>query len=346
MLWNLVWWPQANTMQQTEEAKKFRRKLLKRPLALRCPTQYIQPHGLADVVARYLEGHPDSREVALARFLQTEAKPSPGGSNLGRFGRTGGCQGLHPSAEGCCCDPVVVAMPGNEVANVRSTTFAEAAGLDGKQKWGLVLSSSARVTQMTYETVIGVRYPELVSPGPTGCTFGGFVPPDEDLRGGFLPVFWDVPRANLHAVVDVGAVVDWLQLQFKFFRDAKSSLAVLRNQNDMVTHFKASSWVSEAQGAVVQRCDNLCRNDCPYCDSGTNQSWLPHWWPTGELFGVTARWARYPARRSIWASHGCAYPSQVSMCYLGTPWHERTPRGRYSHWVTHVRCWSCVQGPS
>ena len=80
-----------------------------------------------------------------------------------------------------------LAMPG-KVANVRSTTFAEAAGLDGKQKWGLVLSSSVRATQMTYQTVIGVRYPELVSPGPTGCTFGRFVPPDEDLRG-FLPVF-------------------------------------------------------------------------------------------------------------------------------------------------------------
>ena len=79
-------------LQQTEEAKKFRRKLLKRPLALRCPTQYIQPHGLADVVARYLEGHPDSPQVTLASFLQTEAKPRPalGGSNLGRFGRTGG----------------------------------------------------------------------------------------------------------------------------------------------------------------------------------------------------------------------------------------------------------------
>ena len=33
-----------------------------------------------------------------------------------------------------------LAMPGNEVADV---TFAEAAGLDGKQKWELVLSSSA-----------------------------------------------------------------------------------------------------------------------------------------------------------------------------------------------------------
>ena len=55
-------------LQQTEEAKK---------LALRCPTQYIQPHGLAEVVARYLEGHPDSPQVTLARFLQTEAKPHP-----------------------------------------------------------------------------------------------------------------------------------------------------------------------------------------------------------------------------------------------------------------------------
>ena len=37
------------------------------------------------------------------------------------------------------------------------------------------------------------------------------------------------------------AVVDLLQFQFTYCRDAKSSLAVLRNQNDiMVTHFKAS----------------------------------------------------------------------------------------------------------
>ena len=43
-----------------------------------------------------------------------------------------------------------------------------------------------------------------------------------------------------------------------YLRDAKSSLAVLHNQNDMVTHFKASSWVSEAQGAVVSRGVTTC----------------------------------------------------------------------------------------
>ena len=45
-----LWEPKAG-LHQTEEAKMFRRKLLKRPLALRCPTEYIQPHGLADIAA-------------------------------------------------------------------------------------------------------------------------------------------------------------------------------------------------------------------------------------------------------------------------------------------------------
>ena len=94
--------------------------------------------------------------------------------------------------------------------------------------------------------------------GPDGCTFGRFVPPEENLLGGFVPVFWDVPRASLHSVVDIGSVVDWLQFQFKYTRDAKSSLAVLHNQNTMVNHFKASSWVSEAQGAVVSRGVTTC----------------------------------------------------------------------------------------
>ena len=57
-----------------------------------------------------------------------------------------------------------------------------------------------------------------------------FVPPQKELLGGFLPVFWDVPRSRLHAVVDIGAVVEWLQHVQTFSPDAKSCLAVLRNQ--------------------------------------------------------------------------------------------------------------------
>ena len=43
----------------------------------------------------------------------------------------------------------------------------EAAGLRGKQNWALILSSSARVSKVTYETVIAVRYPELDADTPT-----------------------------------------------------------------------------------------------------------------------------------------------------------------------------------
>jgi len=95
-------------LQQTEEAKKFRHKLLKRPLALRCPTDYIQPHGLAAIAARYLEGHPDSPQVTLARFLREEVKTRPAlvDQILGRTCWTGRSQSEHPSAEGCYGDSV------------------------------------------------------------------------------------------------------------------------------------------------------------------------------------------------------------------------------------------------
>ena len=41
----------------------------------------------------------------------------------------------------------------------------------------------------------------------------------------------DVPRADGHAVGDIGAVVDWLTGLQTFQADAKSSLAVLHNRN-------------------------------------------------------------------------------------------------------------------
>ena len=61
----------------------------------------------------------------------------------------------------------------------------------------VVLSSSARVSQVTYQTVVGVRYPELVTFNGTQWKFGKYVAQERPLRGGFLPIFWDVPRANM-----------------------------------------------------------------------------------------------------------------------------------------------------
>ena len=139
-----------------------------------------------------------------------------------------------------------------------ATTFAEAAGVSGRQKWGLVLSSSARVSQVTYQTVVGVRYPELVTHNGTQWKFGKYVQQESPLPGGFLPIFWDVPRANIHAVEDIGAVVDWLLERRDFQPDAKSNLAVLHNRNDMTNLFRASNWVSSSNDSIVSRGVTTC----------------------------------------------------------------------------------------
>ena len=53
--------------------------------------------------------------------------------------------------------------------------LVEAAGLRRKQNWALILSSSARVSKVTCETVIAVRYPELDADTPTHVAFGNYL---------------------------------------------------------------------------------------------------------------------------------------------------------------------------
>ena len=92
--------------------------------------------------------------------------------------------------------------------------------------------------------------------------------------GGFLPIFWDVPRADTHAVEDIGAVVDWLTERCDFRADAKSSLAVLHNRNDMTNLFRASNWVSASQDSIVSRGVTTCAG-MSYSYPCPNQSWFP-----------------------------------------------------------------------
>ena len=78
------------------------------------------------------------------------------------------------------------------------------------------------------------------------------------MRGGFLPVFYDVPSADTHAVENIGAVVEWLTERCTFHADAKSSLTVLHNRNDMTNLFRASNWVSESKDSIVSRGVTTC----------------------------------------------------------------------------------------
>ena len=89
-------------------------------------------------------------------------------------------------------------------------TLEEAAGLAGTQKWALILPSSARVSFVTYTTVIAVRYPELDSAQDGITVFGNYLVGTQSTHGGFLPVFWNAPTAYMHAATDIGCVVEWI----------------------------------------------------------------------------------------------------------------------------------------
>ena len=68
-----------------------------------------------------------------------------------------------------------LATRGEGISPPVAETLDCAAGLSGKQKWGLILPSSARVSRLMYQTVIGVRYPELVRPTSQGWQYGQYV---------------------------------------------------------------------------------------------------------------------------------------------------------------------------
>ena len=93
----------------------------------------------------------------------------------------------------------------HEVEPMVAQGLVEAAGLRRKQNWALILSSSARVSDVTYETVIAVRYPELDANTPTHVAFGNYLADRQARVGGFMPGFWGSPHNVIHATVDIGA---------------------------------------------------------------------------------------------------------------------------------------------
>ncbi len=55
-----------------------------------------------------------------------------------------------------------------------ASSLQAAAGVAGKQRWALILPSSARVSLVTYTTVIAVRYPELDNVQNDMVCFGNY----------------------------------------------------------------------------------------------------------------------------------------------------------------------------
>ena len=190
-------------LKKSKESKAFRKKLTKRPLALRCQTQYTQAHDLGGIAMRYLDCPEGSFCWKIRQLLEdnsTAIDPAVVQTWHDLIGEAPPCfsREIHRAAFAILWMGLRGEREG--LPSMLATSFAEAAGVAGRQKWCLVLSSSARVSQVTYQTVVGVRYPELV----TGISwnFGKFVTHERPRRGGFLPVFWDIPRADTHAAAE------------------------------------------------------------------------------------------------------------------------------------------------
>ena len=188
-------------LKNTVECRLFRQKLLQRPLALRCGTEYVQPHEMHRIVSHYLDGPSDSPSHQLKLLLDDSEDPSCSKHITAVTQLWCEVLGqetvwLNTSVCATCFAILWLAVKGEGVSSPVADTL-DAAGLARRQKWGLILLSSARVSRLTYQTVIGVRYPELVKPTPDGWRYGRYVSTEATSQGGFLPVFWDVPSLGV-----------------------------------------------------------------------------------------------------------------------------------------------------
>ena len=164
----------------------FLQKLLQRPLALRCGTEYVQPHDMHRIVSQYLDGPCDPPSHQL-KLLLDDAKDPSSSKHITAVTQLW-CEILGDETvwlDTCLCVTCFailwLAVKGEGVSSPVADTLDAAAGLAHRQKWGLILPSSARVSRLTYQTVIGVRYPELVKPMPDGWRYGRYVSTDRDL---------------------------------------------------------------------------------------------------------------------------------------------------------------------
>ena len=256
-------------LRKSDEARAFRRKLMRRPIALRGDTKFLPPHMLGAIVHPYVQDVPGPQGAGLSQLLQESTRQPLGltAESVAVFQELcketiGNCweAGITP----CCCAAIAVLWLAlaPERFPLQADTFSRAAGTAGKQKWSLILPSSARVSELTYVTIIGTRYPELDQVNKDIIQFGNYLQAEQCTRGGFLPIFWDAPFSYINASTDIGEVVDWIT--DKFVVANKGDLAVLHNRNKMVNAFANTEWVSGSGGAVISRSVTSCAGMTAY----------------------------------------------------------------------------------
>ena len=235
-------------------ARRFRRKLLKRPLALRGNTNKVQPNTLYQIVGRYLTGTPLSPAYPVAQLMAPDLL-LPESREGATWSHDSWLNGVVPRT---ALAILWLATHRQEVEPMVAQGLIAAAGLRGKQNWALILSSSARVSEVTYETVVAVRYPELDADTPTRVAFGNYLADRQARIGGYLPVFWRSPHSIIHATGDIGQMVSWISEQVDLEAGENGCLAVLHNRNDMSGALNSSVWVANSEGRVISRGVTSC----------------------------------------------------------------------------------------
>ena len=168
------------------EARAFRRKLMRRSIALRGDTKFIPPHMLGAKLSFRMCKMCLGPKLQVCVSCSKKALGNPLSCPLRVYLSYRSCV-KKPSAGAGMLWPLRAA--------VRS----------------LILPSSARVSELTYVTIVGTRYPELDTIQNDIIQFGNHLQGEQSTRGGFLPIFWDAPYSYIHASTDIGEVVDWIR---------------------------------------------------------------------------------------------------------------------------------------
>ena len=117
-------------------------KLLQRPLALRCGTEYVQPHEMYQITRRYLDGPWGSPSHQLKLLLE-DGEDDPTDSEHITAVTQLWCEffgnepaWLNTSVCVICFAILWLAIKGEGVSSSVATTLDAAAGLAQRQKWG------------------------------------------------------------------------------------------------------------------------------------------------------------------------------------------------------------------
>ena len=157
-------------------------------------------------------------------------------------------------------------------------------------------------------------------------------------------MFWNVPKSDMHAVSDIGALVECLQDHITFGQDSADNLAVLHNQNHMVRAFGMSAWVAQSQNQVISRSVTSCAGMTAYMIiiAQTRIGFLTG--GRGQKFRTLPEDARRTQEEEAYARATVALTRARKMCVLFCPLDMKgllgaaTVLGSFMYGVGH--CWN------